>query len=1221
MGAGKLERGLPKTDTVGVQGRVEGVGEKKSTVRTNVNDNGVRRRRRGKVNKEGGETQQLRVAHLNICGGWSAKKEDIMSRCDEIGIDVMVCTETQLPEETKVTIEGWKWVGRGRPVGCHTEGGICIMSRKKWGAFELNHELQRKKEQEKEVNKAIHWIGIQNGGERIAIGGVYVASGSGKKEWNNELYRILEEDVLALKTAGWRVVVVGDFNGHVGKIVKGNWEEVNANGKKLLKFSEEMDLTIVNTTNKCTGVWTWMRGEQRSVIDFILADEDILRGIESMVVDDEGRWEVGSDHNISWVVVSMKDSEKGMVTPGETGSWIINDRTEWEEFRKGLSNRLTGWSPEAWEDQNGKGIEEQVETMVADFTGLLIETANNTIKKRKKKGNGKARIGEEVMRNMKARKKACKAHRRSVKEEEPECVTMDKWKEYQRCRGEVLRAKRKERGKKNSSILEKIGSKVMGPKAFWNHWKSLKGRDEPTQTVRNDEGRVYKCKEVAEEIAKHWERLNTPHTECNTGEQRGGETGADVGVENNEGEKCRGEGLMGEFTRKEIEDALKKTKRGKACGQDRIPNEFLLEGGEALTVAICKLFNWVLKKEVIPKIWRESRTVLLHKGGDRELLDNYRGITINSNLGKLFTRIIGRRLEDDVEERGLLGEIQHAFRRGRRGTDALFVLTHIMDRYKREGKELIAAFLDVRKAYDRVWRKGMWQVLEELGYGGSLLRIIQALYKDLGTVLQLGSIESRRVSIRVGLKQGCVLSPLLFALYIRKMGWRLMNTGIGACIGEMRIPGIFFADDMVLFGQNKEEMASLLKVVSDEGEKLKLSFNIKKSKVMLNGQVEKGQIWELGNGGEGSEERGLEEVEDYKYLGVTIRAVGKVFGAQAANMAVKAKRVAGVVKMTANDSCNIVEVGRRAWEAVARPAITYGSEIILLSKAEEEILERVQRDVARYLLGVPLRTATAAVLGELGWWQIRDHLAQAKLNYAGRLWFADTGMWCKKAWMEGIQKCQCMTEWWKELFQIAKEYGVNLVEQVVSENSWKGYVKKCMKSRIEERWRGEVGEKSSLKQYTAKRELYPERYHGGDWESILVARARCGQLELRGNIYRWQGGDRMCPVCIVEVEDLNHFMAGCTRYQRERQVLLDKLKEIWGKKKMGEWEGLGEWEKISWVLGFKGETSVAHWQAIKDFMRTAWQNRTAFLEEYGEQVEGAEEEDVPEDWAGYCRLV
>ncbi len=110
-----------------------------------------------------------------------------------------------------------------------------------------------------------------------------------------------------------------------------------------------------------------------------------------------------------------------------------------------------------------------------------------------------------------------------------------------------------------------------------------------------------------------------------------------------------------------------------------------------------------------------------------ELLNNYRGITINSNVGKLLTRMLTIRLELDVEERDILGKMQHGFRKGWRSTDAAFTLTHLTNKYKR----LAVALLDLKKAYDRVSRVELWRTLESVEYGGKLLRIIQGMYKGL----------------------------------------------------------------------------------------------------------------------------------------------------------------------------------------------------------------------------------------------------------------------------------------------------------------------------------------------------------------------------------------------------------------------------------------------------------------------------------------------------------
>ena len=89
---------------------------------------------------------------------------------------------------------------------------------------------------------------------------------------------------------------------------------------------------------------------------------------------------------------------------------------------------------------------------------------------------------------------------------------------------------------------------------------------------------------------------------------------------------------------------------------------------------------------------------MLFKGGDKGLLDNYRGISITSNVGKLYTRLLGRRLEADVEERNLLGDIQFGFRRDKRTTDAIFILTQIIEHRRKKGKKTALAFFGYQKS-------------------------------------------------------------------------------------------------------------------------------------------------------------------------------------------------------------------------------------------------------------------------------------------------------------------------------------------------------------------------------------------------------------------------------------------------------------------------------------------------------------------------------------------
>jgi hypothetical protein len=169
--------------------------------------------------------------------------------------------------------------------------------------------------------------------------------------------------------------------------------------------------------------------------------------------------------------------------------------------------------------------------------------------------------------------------------------------------------------------------------------------------------------------------------------------------------------LKEEFTKEEVKLVIKKLKKGKAMGLDKIPNEFLIDAaGDVFVELLRKLMNGIRMVGYIPESWRESRIILLHKGGEKRLLDNHRGIAIGSNLRKVFTRLLATRLEDDVDLRDLLGLMQYGFRRGWRATNAIFILTGVIEEYNKKKRRLAMAFLDIRKAYDKVWREGLWRV-------------------------------------------------------------------------------------------------------------------------------------------------------------------------------------------------------------------------------------------------------------------------------------------------------------------------------------------------------------------------------------------------------------------------------------------------------------------------------------------------------------------------------
>ena len=110
------------------------------------------------------------------------------------------------------------------------------------------------------------------------------------------------------------------------------------------------------------------------------------------------------------------------------------------------------------------------------------------------------------------------------------------------------------------------------------------------------------------------------------------------------------------------------------------------------------LFNKVKDQGVVPKAWNRGRITLIHKKGSVSDIYNYRPITVLTSVSSLFTKVLNSRLTVVTEEHGLLGQIQHGFRKGRSGADASFVLNTVLWKSAARRKKVHLSFLDVAKA-------------------------------------------------------------------------------------------------------------------------------------------------------------------------------------------------------------------------------------------------------------------------------------------------------------------------------------------------------------------------------------------------------------------------------------------------------------------------------------------------------------------------------------------
>ena len=162
-------------------------------------------------------------------------------------------------------------------------------------------------------------------------------------------------------------------------------------------------------------------------------------------------------------------------------------------------------------------------------------------------------------------------------------------------------------------------------------------------------------------------------------------------------------------------------KVGKSRGVDSIPPELLKNEGEAITTVLTSICRKILETKEWPNEWTQSLVIPLPKKDNFKQCQNYRTITLISTI---LLRVILSRHKGKVTE--LLAEEQAGFRPGRRTVEQIFNSRVIVEKHPQQQRDLFYNFTDFKKAFDRVWHAGLWQVLGSFNKEKGLVQAIQA---------------------------------------------------------------------------------------------------------------------------------------------------------------------------------------------------------------------------------------------------------------------------------------------------------------------------------------------------------------------------------------------------------------------------------------------------------------------------------------------------------------
>lgn len=279
----------------------------------------------------------------------------------------------------------------------------------------------------------------------------------------------------------------------------------------------------------------------------------------------------------------------------------------------------------------------------------------------------------------------------------------------------------------------------------------------------------------------------------------------------------------------EVEKAIRFMSNNKAVGPDAIPIDVIKVLGEEGIKIITRLANKIYSNADIPKDLTKSWFTVIPKKRNAMSCDQYRTICVMSHTMKVILRVILDRLKSKVEKREVTP--QFGFKKGMGTRNAIFTLRTVMERYLEINKEVHMVFIDFAKAFDTVKHEKMVEVLKQQSMDKNDINLISKLYWCQSAAIKLEGAISRYMDIKVGVRQGCVLSPELFNLYSENIFQDINLPGVN--IGGIKVNNIRYADDTVLMSENAEDLERLVKAVYEKCKAWGLHINPEKTTYMI----------------------------------------------------------------------------------------------------------------------------------------------------------------------------------------------------------------------------------------------------------------------------------------------------------------------------------------------------------------------------------------------------
>ena len=604
--------------------------------------------------------------------------------------------------------------------------------------------------------------------------------------------------------------------------------------------------------------------------------------------------------------------------------------------------------------------------------------------------------------------------------------------------------------------------------------------------------------------------------------------------------------LNSDITFEEVENSIKKIKSDKSPGSDGVLNEMIKHTSPDVIPFLTALFQILFNEGIFPEEWAKSVIIPVYKKGDITNCNNFRPISVTSLLSKLYTNILNKRITNFVESNDILPVEQAGFREKFSTIDHIFTLYSMIQKQFALDRKLYVAFVDFSKCFDTVNKYALFEILERNGVKGKMLNSIKSIYEKVFACIRNGAETSDYFECSSNLKQGCILSPTLFNIFISEVSRALnlnCSSGIQLLSNLAIICHLFFADDVILVSDTVQGLQQKLNILEYQSKRLGIEVNLEKTKIIVfrkGGYLSKFEKWFYGG-------HPIEIVNSYVYLGfefstrMSLRCSTDAF-------IIKAKNALNTLFRSLNTiDCHEMSIFFKLFDSKVLPILSYSSELWGIFQIDE--IEKVHTLAIKRFLNISIHSSNSIAYSETGRVPLYINHTLSSIKYWFKLLKKPNSHLSKQAYQMQLNHClRGRDNWVSKLKNVLCGNGFGFLwmnQSLENEIFVLTEIKKRLTNIFLQTWNCKLSYNQHHQlYYSFKSFVTPEYYLSSKVLHIkqryCLSKFRCGVSEINMHRYKYYNDVslQMCPFCPNHFETEMHTVFFCDAYRDIRSKLI-----------------------------------------------------------------------------------